>query len=131
MTRPLVLQNLRIVDPSRKLDEIGAIIVGDDGRILAAGKDAQNQGVPADAFVKDCAGLTAVPGLVDARVFVGEPGSEHRETIDSASRAAATGGVTVGGGDWASRLLDIAYLVALTALGLALAARRMGKLLTK
>lgn len=94
MTRPLVLQNLRIVDPSRKLDEIGTIIVGDDGRILAAGKDAQNQGVPADAFVKDCAGLTAVPGLVDARVFVGEPGSEHRETIESASRAAATGGVT-------------------------------------
>lgn len=94
MTRPLVLQNLRIVDPSRKLDEIGTIIVGDDGRVLAAGKDAQNQGVPADAFVKDCAGLTAVPGLVDARVFVGEPGSEHRETIESASRAAATGGVT-------------------------------------
>lgn len=94
MTRPLVLQNLRIVDPSRNLDETGTVIVGDDGRILAAGKDAQNQGVPADAFVKDCAGLTAVPGLVDARVFVGEPGSEHRETIESASRAAATGGVT-------------------------------------
>lgn len=94
MTRPLVLQNLRIIDPSQNLDESGTIIVGDDGRILAAGKGAQNQGVPADAFVKDCAGLTAVPGLVDARVFVGEPGSEHRETIESASRAAATGGVT-------------------------------------
>jgi lipooligosaccharide transport system permease protein len=40
-------------------------------------------------------------------------------------------GVTVGGGDWASRLLDVVYLVALTALGLALASRRMGKLLTK
>jgi len=94
MTRPLVLQNLRIVDPSRNLDETGTIVVGNDGRILAAGKDAMNQGVPAGAFVKDCAGLTAVPGLVDARVFVGEPGSEYRETIESASRAAATGGVT-------------------------------------
>ncbi|WP_457586296.1 dihydroorotase [Ensifer canadensis] len=94
MTRPLVLRNLRIVDPSRNLDETGTIIVGDDGRILAAGKDAHNQGTPDGAFVKDCDGLTAVPGLVDARVFVGEPGAEHRETIESASRAAAVGGVT-------------------------------------
>lgn len=94
MTRPLVLRNLRIVDPSRNLDETGTIIVGDDGRILAAGKDANNQGTPDGAFVKDCDGLTAVPGLVDARVFVGEPGAEHRETIESASRAAAVGGVT-------------------------------------
>jgi len=94
MTRPLVLKNLRIVDPSRNLDEVGTIIVGNDGRILAAGADAQNQGAPDGAFVKDCAGLAAVPGLVDARVFVGEPGSEHRETFESASRAAAVGGVT-------------------------------------
>lgn len=94
MTRPLVLRNLRIIDPSRNLDETGTIIVGDDGRILAAGKDALNQGTPDGAFVKDCDGLTAVPGLVDARVFVGEPGAEHRETIESASRAAAVGGVT-------------------------------------
>ncbi|PDT40276.1 MULTISPECIES: dihydroorotase [Sinorhizobium] len=94
MTRPLVLENLRIIDPSRNLDEVGTIVVGNDGRILAAGKDAVNQGVPAGAFVKDCAGLVAVPGLVDARVFVGEPGSEYRETIESAARAAATGGVT-------------------------------------
>ncbi len=34
------------------------------------------------------------PGLVDMRVFVGEPGAEHRETIASASAAAAAGGVT-------------------------------------
>ncbi|TCN28213.1 dihydroorotase [Sinorhizobium americanum] len=94
MTRSLVLENLRIIDPSRNLDEVGTIIVGNDGRILAAGKDALNQGAPAGAFVKDCAGLVAVPGLVDARVFVGEPGSEYRETIESAARAAATGGVT-------------------------------------
>lgn len=35
-----------------------------------------------------------MPGLVDSRVFIGEPGAEHRETIASASRAAAAGGVT-------------------------------------
>ncbi|ATN33998.1 dihydroorotase [Rhizobium sp. ACO-34A] len=94
MSRPLVLKNVRIVDPSRDLDETGTIIVDADGRIAAAGSDAQNQGVPTGAEVRDCTGLTAIPGLVDARVFVGEPGAEHRETIASASRAAAAGGVT-------------------------------------
>ena len=94
MRKPLVLKNVRIVDPSRTLDEVGTIIVGHDGLILAAGADAQNQGTPDGAEIRDCRGLTAVPGLVDARVFVGEPGSEHRETIASASRAAAAGGIT-------------------------------------
>ncbi|MBU0740000.1 MAG: dihydroorotase [Alphaproteobacteria bacterium] len=94
MKKPLVLKNARIVDPSRKLDEIGTVIVGADGKILAAGADAQNQGSPEGAEIRDCRGLTAIPGLVDARVFVGEPGSEHRETIASASRAAAAGGIT-------------------------------------
>ncbi|MGK6312951.1 dihydroorotase [Neorhizobium sp. DT-125] len=89
-----VLKNLRIIDPSRNLDETGTIVIGDDGRILAAGKDAQNQGTPEGAKVRDCKGLVATPGLVDARVYVGEPGAEHRETIESASRAAAAGGIT-------------------------------------
>ena len=93
MTGTTVLTNARIVDPSRNLDETGTLIMA-DGRILAAGADALNQGTPEGATVVDCRGLLAVPGLVDARVFTGEPGAEHRETIASASRAAAAGGVT-------------------------------------
>lgn len=88
-----VLQNARIVDPSRDLDEVGTIVIR-NGRILAAGRDALNQGVPEAAIVRDCRNLVAVPGLIDARVFTGEPGGEHRETIASAGRAAAAGGVT-------------------------------------
>jgi dihydroorotase len=34
------------------------------------------------------------PGLIDCRVFTGEPGAEHRESLESASAAAAAGGVT-------------------------------------
>jgi dihydroorotase len=94
MSAVTVLKNARIIDPSRGLDETGTIIIGDDGKILAAGAGANNQGAPEGAAVRDCAGLLAVPGLVDARVHVGEPGAEHRETIESASRAAAAGGVT-------------------------------------
>lgn len=88
-----VLQNARIVDPSRDCDEVGTIVVR-NGRLLAAGKDALNQGIPEAAIVRDCLGLVAVPGLIDARVFTGEPGGEHRETIASACKAAAAGGVT-------------------------------------
>ena len=88
-----IFQQARIVDPSRGLDEIGSVIVGGKG-IVAAGADALNQGAPEGAKVIDCAGKAIIPGLVDGRVFIGEPGAEHRETIASASLAAAAGGVT-------------------------------------
>ena len=88
-----VFERARIVDPSRGLDEVGTVVV-ENGKIAAAGKDALNQGVPDGAEVVDASGKLIVPGLVDARVFIGEPGGEHRETIASASAAAAAGGVT-------------------------------------
>mgnify|MGYP001336695366 CR=1 FL=1 len=88
-----VFERARIVDPSRGIDEIGSVVV--DGRkIAAAGAAALNQGAPEGAAVIDCTARTIVPGLVDSRVFIGEPGGEHRETIASASIAAAAGGVT-------------------------------------
>jgi dihydroorotase len=93
MSNTIVLQNARIIDPSRNLDEVGTIIV-ENGIIVASGKQAVDLPVPSGAEIRDCGGLVAVPGLVDARVHVGEPGSEYRETIASASRAAAAGGIT-------------------------------------
>ncbi|WP_018687686.1 dihydroorotase [Ahrensia kielensis] len=88
-----VYNNARIVDPSRGIDELGTLIV-EDGVIVASGSDANNQGTPEDAEVHDLRGMTIIPGLVDMRVHIGEPGGEHRETIASASEAAAAGGVT-------------------------------------
>lgn len=85
--------NARVVDPSRDIDERGAVLVA-EGRIIASGASAMNQGVPGGATVIDCKGNALIPGLVDTRVFIGEPGSEYRETIASASVAAAAGGVT-------------------------------------
>ncbi|MEM9107261.1 MAG: dihydroorotase, partial [Pseudomonadota bacterium] len=81
--------NARIIDPSQNLDTIGAIVV-EDGLVVSCGP-----GGPVDASNShDCSGKLVLPGLVDSRVFVGEPGAEHRETIASASEAAAAGGVT-------------------------------------
>ena len=65
-----------------------------DRRIVAAGPEAARTTRPAGAEVIDCRGAIVAPGLVDMRVFVGEPGAEHRETFASAGQAAAAGGVT-------------------------------------
>ncbi|MGB3500910.1 MAG: dihydroorotase [Mesorhizobium sp.] len=88
-----VFTNARIVDPARGLDETGAVVV-DGAMIAAAGASAHNQGIPSGATVIDCGGKAILPGIIDTRVFIGEPGGEHRETIASASAAAAAGGVT-------------------------------------
>ena len=47
-----------------------------------------------DLEVIDCNGLMIAPGLIDMRVNVGEPGSEHKETVKSVSMSAASGGIT-------------------------------------
>jgi dihydroorotase len=91
--RTTVFSGARVVDPSRGIDERGTVVV-ENGRIAAAGAAALNQGAPEGATVIVCLGKTIMPGLVDGRVFVGEPGAEHRETLASASLAAAAGGVT-------------------------------------
>ena len=90
---PTLFINARVVDPARGLDEQGSVLVA-EGRIVAAGASVRNQGAPGGAAVIDCKGAAILPGLIDSRVFIGEPGGEHRETIASASIAAAAGGVT-------------------------------------
>ena len=69
----------------------GLLVEGDI--ILAAGPDVIATQV-AGAEVVDCRGKLLLPGVIDMRVFTGEPGSEYRETLASASEAAAAGGVT-------------------------------------
>lgn len=85
--------NGRLIDPSQGLDGKGGIAVA-DGRITAVGPDVRPGKIGADTAVVDCSGKLVVPGFIDMRVFTGEPGNEHRETLASASEAAAAGGVT-------------------------------------
>jgi dihydroorotase len=92
MTAPLVIANARIVDPATNTDRRGAVLVA-DGRVEGLAEGAP-QGVPDGATLIDARGLIVAPGLIDMRVFTGEPGHEYRETLATAAEAAASGGVT-------------------------------------
>jgi dihydroorotase len=89
----IAFRNARLIDPASGLDAKGGLLV-ENGRIADIGPRLFNDAEPRDPEVIDCRGLVLAPGLIDCRVFTGEPGSEHRETLASASQAAAAGGVT-------------------------------------
>ena len=91
--RPILLANARIVDPSRDLDTPGDVLIA-DGTIRETKRGIGAAGVPEGTEIIDCRGKVVAPGLVDMRAFIGEPGAGHRETLASASQAAAAGGVT-------------------------------------
>lgn len=93
MTRRIAFRNARLIDPSVNLDVKGGLLV-ENGRIADVGPRLFNDAEPGDPEVIDAKGLVLAPGLIDARVFTGEPGSEYRETLASASDAAAAGGIT-------------------------------------
>jgi dihydroorotase len=90
---PILLANARIVDPSRDLDFPGDLLIA-DGTIRDAKRGIGAAGVPQGTEVFDCKGRIVAPGLIDIRAFVGEPGAEYRDTLATASQAAAAGGVT-------------------------------------
>ena len=93
MSRRVAYLNARLLDPATGLDQPGALLT-DGGLIADFGAGLSADGLAADIERVDLGGLCLAPGLVDMRVSVGEPGSEHKETILTASRAAAAGGVT-------------------------------------
>ncbi len=61
-----------------------------DGRIAAIGSLAENSA----GEVVDCKGLHILPGVVDSQVHFREPGLEHKEDLETGSKAAVLGGVT-------------------------------------
>jgi dihydroorotase len=85
--------NARVVDPLQGLDGPGGVLF-EDGWILSSGPKVTRESLGSGTAVFDCKGLVLLPGIIDMRVFTGEPGNEHRETLATASEAAAAGGVT-------------------------------------
>lgn len=85
--------NARLLDPASGLDTKGALLI-ENGRIADFGAHLFKDGAPSVSQVVDCKGMCLAPGLIDMRVQLREPGEEHKETFESASDAAAAGGIT-------------------------------------
>ena len=86
--------NANIVDPNNSINEVGGLIIGEDGKIEAIGKKVNTNNLPTREKPIDLKSKYIFPGLVDMRVFVGEPGYEYKENFRTLSNAALSGGVT-------------------------------------
>ena len=86
--------NARIIDPSQKMDEKGSLILNDNGKVKAIGKSVTKKDANPDAEIIDVKENILIPGLVDMKAFVGEPGYEYKENFRTLSHAALAGGVT-------------------------------------
>lgn len=85
----LILRGGTLVDPGQGINGPYDILVR-DGRI--AGLDVRID--QAGREVLDLHGKTVLPGLIDLHTHLREPGFEHKETVETACRAAAAGGFT-------------------------------------
>lgn len=83
-----MIKNIRVVDPSQKLDKIADLSI-EDGKIEQIGT-----GISQPGQVIDGTGLVAAPGLVDMHVHLRDPGYTEKEDVLTGCKAAAAGGVT-------------------------------------
>jgi dihydroorotase len=86
--------NARIIDPSQKMDEKGSVILDINGKVKSIGKNVKKSDVNSSVEVIDVKGNVLIPGIVDMKAFVGEPGYEYKENFRTLSQAALAGGVT-------------------------------------
>ena len=86
--------NANIIDPKNSLNEKGGLIINEEGKIEATGKKVNKNNIPSREKCIDVKENYIFPGLVDMRVFVGEPGYEYKENFRTLSNAALSGGVT-------------------------------------
>jgi dihydroorotase len=85
----ILLKNGWVIDPAQKVNQVADVLLC-EGKISRVGVN-----LPAnDVQVFDCTGLWVTPGLIDAHCHLREPGFEHKETIETGTRAAARGGFT-------------------------------------
>jgi dihydroorotase len=82
----LIVKNGTVYLPGGPVSADIGVIGGRIANIGALGGDAGE--------VIDCTGLHVLPGVIDSQVHFREPGLEHKEDLESGSRAAVMGGVT-------------------------------------
>lgn len=80
----------RVIDPANELDAVTDVYI-EKGKIIALGNAPD--GFSAEVEI-NAIGNVVCPGLVDLAARAREPGAEHKATIASETRAAASGGIT-------------------------------------
>lgn len=85
----VLIRGGRVMDPASGTDEPLDVLV-EDGRIQRMAPLIREG---ADQVV-DARGAWVIPGAIDMHVHLREPGQEHKERIDTGTRAAAAGGIT-------------------------------------
>ncbi|MDX1684959.1 MAG: dihydroorotase [Saprospiraceae bacterium] len=84
----ILLRKVKIVDPSSKHHGKTVDLLVKKGKIEKIGKNIPSSGVRS----VEVTGACLSPGWLDIGTQVGDPGYEHREDLESVSRAALAGG---------------------------------------
>ena len=85
----ILIKNGRVIDPANQVDAVLDILI-EGNKISQVAKSLQAQA----GTIIDAGNKIVAPGIVDMHVHLREPGREDKETIASATAAAAKGGVT-------------------------------------
>jgi len=91
MSKRTLIRNVHLYDPSNNHDGPGGVVLYGERIVAVFGGESA---IAADAdMVIDGHGATLMPGLIDSRVHLSEPGLEYRETVGETARLAARGGI--------------------------------------
>lgn len=86
----ILIKNGRIIDPANQLDVEKEVYVSGE-KIVGIGSEPV--GFNADKVI-DASGRIVAPGFIDLNISLREPGFEHKATIASETKAAASAGFT-------------------------------------
>ena len=86
-----LIKDGRVIDPSTNTDEVRDLLI-ENGIIIKSSKNIQDL-TEVDEII-EAEGCFVMPGLIDLHVHLREPGYEHKEDIESGTKAAAKGGFT-------------------------------------
>ncbi|MDO9572501.1 MAG: dihydroorotase [Candidatus Omnitrophota bacterium] len=85
----ILIKNGRVIDPANNIDTVLDILI--DGNLIS--QVAKNIITQPDSII-DATNKIVAPGIVDMHVHLRQPGGEDKETVATATAAAAKGGVT-------------------------------------
>ena len=84
-----LLKNGTVVDYAKRIEKKLDILINDD----KIEKIEENINDEADKVI-DCSALIIIPGMIDMHCHLREPGGEHKETIETGTKSAVSGGFT-------------------------------------